>query len=458
MDRLLAATIAAMLLAYGTSSASAEPLAWKRCEDKAVSDDDRIAACTAVIASGRTKGASLAKAYLNRCDSEGSKYTRRAAASSATSSGEDILTSAIRDCGRAIHLAPNNAEAYSTRALYYTFQKDYARAIADYNRTVKLRPKSGAALAFRGMAYLESGAYDHALSDCTEALKRGYTMAGFAEDCVDKAGTAKQRLAGGQKLGDPRAWCDGKALAEEGFPQDRQIEGCTRLIDSGKEGLDDLIKDHFNRATAYDFEGAADKAIDDYNVVLDLQPHNADVYGSLGMIYWVKSDYDRAIGNFDKAIALNGSRMDLYFPYRGRCHFALRHFALAIADFDSALKRNPNDADVLIARSFAFTGSGEYDKAIADADSAIKLSPLSGATEAFDSRGDAHFHKGDFAAAIDDYTAALKLWPENAQALYGRGAAKSRRGDTQGAAADMKAAGALKADIATAEDKLGIKP
>lgn len=456
MKRLLAVTTAAALLAYGTSFA--EPLTWKRCQSNAISDDDRIVACTAVIASTRTKRASLAKAYLNRCEARGSKYTRLAAASSATSGGEGMLASAIQDCSQAIHLAPNKDEAYFKRALYYTFQKDYARAIADYNRMVKLRPKSGAALAFRGMAYLESGAYDHALSDCTEALKRGYTMAGFAEDCVDKAGTAKQRLAGGQKLGDPRAWCDGKALAEEGFPQDRQIEGCTRLIDSGKEGSEDLVKDHFNRATAYDFKGAADKAIDDYNVVIDLQPQNASVYGSLGMIYWVKNEYDRAIGNFDKAIALNGKRMDLYFPYRGRCHFALGHFALAIADFDSALKRNANDADTLIARSFAFTGSGAYDKAIADADRAIKLSPLSGATEAFDSRGDAHFHMGDFAAAIDDYTAALKLWPENPQALYGRGVAKSRRGDTLGAAADMNAARALKVGIAAAEEKLGIKP
>jgi tetratricopeptide (TPR) repeat protein len=316
--RLLAVTTAAALLAHGTSCLSAEPLTWKRCTGNAISDDDRIAACTAVIASTRTKRASLAKAYLNRCEARGSKYTRLAAASSATSGGEGILASAIQDCSQAIHLAPNKDEAYFKRALYYTFQKDYARAIADYNRTVQLRPKSGAALAFRGMAYLESGAYDQALSDCTEALKRGYTMAGFAEDCVGKAGTAKQRLAGGQKLGDPRAWCDGKALAEEGFPQDRQIEGCTQLINSGKEEPDDLIKDHLNRATAYDFEGAADKAIDDYNVVIGLQPQNADVHGSLGMIYWVKKDYDRAIGNFDKAIAFKGSRMDLYYPYRGR--------------------------------------------------------------------------------------------------------------------------------------------
>ena len=264
-------------------------------------------------------------------------------------------------------------------------------------------------------------------------------------------------MAGGQKLGDPRARCDGKALAEEGFPQDRQIEGCTRLIDSGKEGSEDLVKDHFNRATAYDFEGAADKAIDDYNVVIDLRPQNAKAYGSLGMIYRVKNEYDRAIGNFDKAIALNGKRMDLYFPYRGRCHFALGHFALAIADFDRRLSATRTtlilySAQLRLHRKRRVRQGHRRRRSRDQIVSAV--------------RGDRSlrqpwrcaFSMGDFAAAIDDYTAALKLWPKNPQALYGRGVAKSRRGDTLGAAADMNAARALKAEIAATEGKLGIRP
>ncbi len=453
----LATTIVVALMACGSSAASAASSGWKQCKDKAISDDARIAACTAVIASGRERRTRLAEAYLNRCDARSDKYTRQEAGGEAAP-GTDELSLAIKDCGRAIGLKPGFVEAYFSRALLYTFHKDYERAIADYDRTIKLRPNSPAPLAFRGMAYLDMGKYDRALADCSAALKRGYTIGGLAQDCFDKADAAKKQLASGQKLGDPRAWCDGKALAQEGFREDRQIEGCTRLINSGKEGLDDLFKDYLNRAKAYDFEGAADKAIADYNVVIDMKPESADAYGSLGMIYWVKNQYDLAIVNFDKAIALKGSRMDMYFPYRGRSHFALGQFALAIADFDSAIKRDAKDADAFVGRSFASTGNGDYDRAIADADQAIKLSPLSGATEAFDSRGDAHFQQGDFAGAINDYDEALKLWPENPQALYGRGAAKSRKGDATGAQADMNAARKLNADIATAENKLGIAP
>ncbi|NOT42966.1 MAG: hypothetical protein HOP13_21010, partial [Alphaproteobacteria bacterium] len=91
MTRLLAVTMAAALLACATPSASADPPAWKRCQDDASSDDVRIAACTAVIASGRAKRASLAKAYLSRCEAQGGKYTRLAAGSGATSSRDDIL-------------------------------------------------------------------------------------------------------------------------------------------------------------------------------------------------------------------------------------------------------------------------------------------------------------------------------------------------------------------------------
>jgi Flp pilus assembly protein TadD len=79
------------------------------------------------------------------------------------------------------------------------------------------------------------------------------------------------------------------------------------------------------------------------------------------------------------------------------------------------------------------------------------------ATVGYDSRGDAHFHKGDFATAIDDYDHALKLWPDYPQAMYGRGAARIRNGDRVGGQADIDGARKLQPDVETAEAKLGIK-
>ena len=121
MKRLLAVTTAAALLAYGTSCLSAELLTWKRCTGNAISDEDRIAACTAVIASTRTKRASLAKAYSNRCEARGSKYTRLAAASSATSAARaywlrQFKIAARRSSSRQTKTRPISSARYITRS------------------------------------------------------------------------------------------------------------------------------------------------------------------------------------------------------------------------------------------------------------------------------------------------------------------------------------------------------
>jgi len=86
------------------------------------------------------------------------------------------------------------------------------------------------------------------------------------------------------------------------------------------------------------------------------------------------------------------------------------------------------------------------------------LSPLSGATEAFDSRGNAHLHMGKLDDAIGDYDNALKLDPTNWKPLYGRGVAKIRKSDTVGGQIDIDAAVKLHADAAAEERKLGISP
>ncbi len=437
-------------------------------QGESITNYERIAACSTLISSGlKADGMkdteNLAEIYLSRCGLKLDQHLRvEAGWDKAKTNDAELLQSAVQDCSQAIALKPDYLDAFSKRAFVLRMLENYDQAIADYTRALELQPDSYGLLALRGMVYLDKGDYERALADCALAVEHGYVRAGIAESCRDDAQAAKTQLAAGQKLGDPRAWCDGKALAQEGYKQDRQIDGCTLLIKSGKETVDDLIKDYFNRASAYDDDFSDEKkrklAIADYKTVIRMKPDYADAYGRIGSHYWVMGKHKSAITYLSKAIALQGSRMDIYLPYRGNSYYAIGQYAKAIADFNAAIIRNPGAADVFVLRSYAFSATGAYDRAIADADQAIKLSPLSGATEAFDSRGDAHFLMGNYAGAINDYDEALKLWPENSKALFGRGAAKSRNGDAAGARADMNAAVKLQADVAAVKAKRGIKP
>ncbi len=458
--------IVAALLSATSSAAPTTSPAYALCTGQGDSktNDERIAACSTLISSslkadGMKDAENLAEIYLTRCDLQLDQHLRVAAGwDKAKINDSKLLQTALQDCSKAIALKPDYVDAFSKRAFVFSILENYDKAIADYDRTLELQPDRDRSLTLRGLVYLDKGDYDRALADCSLALKHGYDIAGFAEDCVTRAEAAKKQIAAGQKLGDPRAWCDGNALAQEGYKQDRQIDGCTILIKSGKETRDNLIRDYFYRASAYDDESKRDLAIADYKTVIRMKPDYADAYGRIGAHYWVMGKYKSAITYLSKAIALQGSRMDMYIPYRGNSYYETGQYTKAITDFNTAIINNPTASDVFVSRSYAFNAIGQYDRAIADADQAIKLSPRSGATEAFDSRGDAHFLKGDFAGAINDYDEALKLWPENSKALYGRGAAKSRNGDIIDAQADIKAAVKLQADVARIKAKRGITP
>jgi tetratricopeptide (TPR) repeat protein len=75
-----------------------------------------------------------------------------------------------------------------------------------------------------------------------------------------------------------------------------------------------------------------------------------------------------------------------------------------------------------------------------------------------DSRGVVHLERGELDAAIADYDAALRVQPKRAIALYGRGVAKLRKGAKADGDADIQAATALNAKIASQAKAIGLTP
>ena len=76
---------------------------------------------------------------------------------------------------------------------------------------------------------------------------------------------------------------------------------------------------------------------------------------------------------------------------------------------------------------------------------------------ALNSRGFTFLRLNQFDSAIADYSAALKLDPKLASALYGRGLAKQKKGDGAGGQVDMASANLLQTDIAEEFAGYGVK-
>ena len=113
-------------------------------------------------------------------------------------------------------------------------------------------------------------------------------------------------------------------------------------------------------------------------------------------------DYDAAIANYDRAIALAPDDADAYHN-RGIAKDAQGDYAAAIADFDHAIALEPDGADVYHNRGVAKVEIGDYAGAIADYDRVIALDPDNKAV--LEDRAVAIAGRMGRAVAIEDYGA-----------------------------------------------------
>jgi tetratricopeptide (TPR) repeat protein len=174
------------------------------------------------------------------------------------------------------------------------------------------------------------------------------------------------------------------------------------------------------RGLAYADAGEYAKAIADYDEAIRLDPKDAWAYSSRGLAYADKGDYEQAIADYDQAILLDPSDASAYSS-RGRAYAEQGNYERSIADFDETIRLDPTDAVAYANRGLSYARQGEYERAIVDYDQAIRLDPK--LAEAYNSRGVAYCQTGYYSHAISDYDQVIRLDPRHAAAYYNRGLA-----------------------------------
>lgn len=88
----------------------------------------------------------------------------------------------------------------------------------------------------------------------------------------------------------------------------------------------------------------------------------------------VKGEFTTALVDYNKSIDLKKDSAGLYFS-RGRAHYNMKAYGLAVDDFSKALELDPKDANVYFNRGLSLEKLGDQEKAAADFEKAAEFDP-----------------------------------------------------------------------------------
>jgi TolB-like protein/DNA-binding SARP family transcriptional activator/Tfp pilus assembly protein PilF len=121
-----------------------------------------------------------------------------------------------------------------------------------------------------------------------------------------------------------------------------------------------------------------------YNKAITLDPNYAGAYEGLAWTYLLEAEFGwsrsaaQSLGEAQRltqrALELDPKKNRLY-SLRGHLSLLLRNFDPAVADGESVVEKEPNDADAAALLAFTLTYTGEPKRAIALINRAIELSP-----------------------------------------------------------------------------------
>ncbi len=241
------------------------------------------------------------------------------------------------------------------------------------------------------------------------------------------------------------------------------------------EPLDQWRKRKAVRAYAYYMQGwhqyyggNAEEGIKDFNKAIELNPDDTEIYKIRGEAKSTLGDYKGAIDDYNHVLKLNPDDLELRkkledikkkLEGQSRLEVQSRKDGTVVRKTitrtfvesePSSIESEPSSGDVINykQRGYEKSAKGDYAGAIEDFTQAIKLKPND--AYGYKNRAAAKEALKDHIGAIEDYTQAIKLKPDDANAYNQRGWAKRKLDDHAGALEDFTQVIKLKPDDAQA--------
>lgn len=271
---------------------------------------------------------------------------------------------ALDDYNAALLLRPNNVAALIGRGnVLADYKADLGRAIIDFNAAITLQPDNVQALIRRGNAQARQGHDGQALADLDRAISlapdnaqahfsRGLVNAGRGQDM-----TAIADYTRALSIAPTHVW----ALINRAALYSTANENGNALRDLDKAiALDpEVAVAFYNRGYAHFSDRNYEKVLSDYSEAIKLEPNMPSAYGNRCLIRAITgNDLQLALADCDQALKLAPQSLDTR-ETRGFIHLKIGDPDTALAEYDIALKANPNRALALYGRGLAQIAKGQ---------------------------------------------------------------------------------------------------
>ena len=290
---------------------------------------------------------------------------------------------ALADFDAAVRLNPNDVETYKHRAIAHSRLKQYVAVVTDYDEAIRIIPDDPQLYTNRAFANRELGRYADAIADFDASLK-------FSPDIIVLCEREDvRRLA-------TIADCDAAIRGQTNDANAYSRRGCVRLeirkYESAVVDFDEAIRLEPASVEAFKHRGIAklklgqyEQAIADFDEAIRLNPDDAELYKKriaakrrlkeagllltycehIGMQLWIPDDeahrneiaarqqhLESLLKDYDNLLRLEPENRTAHL-YRGAVNLDLGEHGAAFADFDDAVKLNPDDGLAYLKRAEA---------------------------------------------------------------------------------------------------------
>jgi protein O-mannosyl-transferase len=202
----------------------------------------------------------------------------------------------------------------------------------------------------------------------------------------------------------------------------------------------DVIKKQPSAALAYNNLGhyysqknEPKKALENFNVAIQLEPFKSQIYSDRGKIYFDLGEFDLALEDYNKSLSIEPELLEA-LANRGAVYGIKNQNDKAIEDLTKVIKADPDYADAISNRGFVYYRLKEYEKTIADCNLYLQLNPYD--TEIINLAGLCYANLNDYESAINKFSRAIQIDPTKAIFFANRSNAFNSNGDKTSALKD----------------------